>query len=188
MLAKLLEISKQYQPLLEAINAKVYSSSLGEDILLLRWWMELTESGVINKLILPDARRLSEFMRVFSQPTTLVYSLNRSGIESAAWFSPLDSTSKHRVAYAGLYSSLPKSKRFTLDFVYLTYSLAFEFYDALVGITWQPDLLDAHKKLGYNVVGCVPNLYDQPFIYEVHLTCEAFKASRLYKIAQERRS
>ena len=182
-------IFERYKPHFESLNALIYSQSPIEDLLMLRWWIHLNETGDINRLILPDSRRLSPFLNVFKLPTALIYSRNPAGeIDNAFWASPVDGISKHKAAYCGLWCRPDtRGKRRQFDFVAFVYSFAFEFYTALLGMTWQPDLLDLHQKLGYNVVGCIPNLYDEDFLYVVHLTREAFQSSRFMQVSQRRK-
>jgi len=183
------KIFDKYRPTFEALNARVYSAQESEDTLLLRWWIRLQESGDIDRLITPDAHRLSTFLGIFRMPTTMFYGLdNYNSIDNAAWFTPVDDTSKHRMAYAAVWCRPNiRGKRRQFHFTTLVYSLIFEFYDALLGMTWQSSLLDIHKKLGYNIIGCIPGLYDQPHCYVVHLKREDFFNSRVMKIMQNKR-
>ena len=178
-------IVSRYKPHLDANNMHIYASQPHEDFLLLKWWMKLQETGDIERLIIPESRPLKSFFKVYAQPTVLIYAYNDGEITQAMWASPADQTAQHHVAYTGVWCV--ESQRGTmkqLNFTATAYSLIFEFYHAFLGITWQQDLLDVHIKLGYDIVGCVPNLHDQPFCYLVHLTREKFLNSRLYKTYQ----
>ncbi len=183
-ISKAQEIFEKYKANFSALNAVIYSQNPAEDLIMLRWWMRLSETGDINKLMLPEARRLSAFLNTFKLPVTLIYSLDSANdVCSAFWASPVDGISKHRAAYCGVWTRTDlRGKRFQFDFNLFAYTFAFEFYDALLGTTWQQDLLDLHQKLGYSVVGCIPNLHDEDFIYIVHLTREAFQSSRVSQI------
>ena len=182
------EIIKQYKPKLDALNIRVFSHQPWEDTILLRWWFTLNETGDINNLILPDARRLPDFLRIFSFPVVLFYTLDANNdISNAAWFVAVDNLSKHRAAYAALYCSpTTRGTRSQLHFSDCIYSLAFEICDALMGITWQQELLDIHTKMGYTIIGCIPLIHDEPFTYLVHLTKQNFLNSRMHRIAQRR--
>lgn len=180
------EIFEKYKANFDALNAFIYSQNPVEDLIMLRWWMHLSETGDINRLMLPEARRLFTFLSTFKLPMTLVYSLDSANdICSAFWTSPVDGISKHRAAYCGIWTRTDlRGKRFQFDFTLFTHTFAFEFYDALLGTTWQQDLLDLYQKFGYSVVGCIPNLYDETFIYIVHTTREAFQSSRFSQIGR----
>lgn len=179
-------IFSRYKPYLDANRMTIYAAQPYEDLLLLKWWMQLQETGEMERLIVPDSRSLKRFFNIFAAPTVLIYSTTQENeMAQCAWFTPADQNSKHHVAYSGLWCSPSARGTFAqLNFAALTYMLAFEFYHAIVGTTWQPELLDEHKKLGYNIVGCIPNLYDQPLCYIVHLTREDFFTSRLYNTYQ----
>lgn len=183
------EIFERYAPLFETLNARIYSQALAEDLLLLHWWIHLNEIGDINRLILPETRRLPAFLNIFKPPTAMVYSLDPAGeIDNAFWATPVDGISKHRSAYCGVWCrSDTRGRRRQYDFTVFAYTFAFEFYDSLLGMTWQPDLLDIHQKLGYNIVGCIPHLYDEDFLYIVHLTRENFNASRFMQVGGRRK-
>lgn len=186
-ISKAQEIFERYKANFDALNAFIYSQSSTEDLIMLRWWMHLSETGDINRLMLPEARRLSSFLNTFKLPTTLIYSLDsENNICSAFWASQVDGVSKHRAAYCGVWTRADlRGRRFQFDFNLFAYTFTFEFYDALLGMTWQQDLLDLHQKLGYSIVGCIPNLHDEDFVYIVHLTREAFQSSRPSQIGRK---
>jgi len=176
-------IFERYKPQFDALNALIYSQSPAEDLIMLRWWIHLTETGDMQRLITPKSRRLPAFLSVFKFPTALIYSLDAMGeIDNAFWATPEDD----HIAYCGLWCREDvRGKRRQFDFTSFVYTFAFEFYSALLGTTWQADLLDIHQKLGYNVIGCIPKLYDEDFVYIVHLTREAFQASHLAKVRRQ---
>lgn len=180
------EIFERYAEQFKTLNARIYTQAQTEDLLMLRWWMHVSETGDITKFMLPEAQRLPAFLNVFKPPTALVYSLSTANeIISAFWATPVDVASTHKAAYCGLWVHPGlRGKRYQYNFTHMAYTFAFEFYSTLLGMTWQPDLLDIHKKLGYNVVGCIPHLYDQDFLYIVHLTREAFDASRFMQVGR----
>lgn len=182
------EIFERYRPYFESLNACIYSGSKREDILMLHWWITLSETGDINRLIVPDSRRLPRFLAVFKQPTTLIYSLGPTGeIDNAFWATPVDGDAKRQAAHCGMWTDpRVRGKRRQYNFGGFIYTFIFEFYEALLGTTWQQDLLAIHQKLGYNIVGCIPGLYDEDFVYIVHLTREAFQQSRFVRVGNRR--
>jgi len=179
---------EKYRPQFERLNARIYTAQTYEDTLLLRWWITLHETGDIHRLILPDSHRLSAFMNIFKHPTAMLYSLAPDNtIDNAAWFAPIDEVSKHRAAYGAMWCAPPcRGTHKQMDFGAFAYSLAFEVHDAILGMTWQPELIDIHLKLGYNVVGVIPHLHDKENVFIVHLTRERFMSSRFMQIAQRR--
>lgn len=179
-------IIAQYQPKLDALGARIYSMQQWEDMIIFRWWLTLNETGDIKKLILPDSRRLPAFCSLFTLPVILIYTLDaQNEIDNAAWFNSVDNTSKHRAAYAAAYCALScRGTRKQLSFTDCAYSLAFEVCDVLMGLTWQQELLDIHTKMGYTIIGCIPDMHDEPFSYLVHLKKQDYFNSRMHKLAQ----
>ena len=176
------QILELYRERLQTLNAHFYSSLPTEDSLLIKWWLTLSESGDLEKLITPQSRSLRQFLNLFSLPTTLIYALSPSNNEiiAASWLTPADNCATYRNAYCGFYTHpAHRLTKFNLTFTATTFSLAFEFYDFILGTTWQPKLLPIHTKLGYDIIGCVPKLYDEEFVYIVRLTKERFLQSRL---------
>ena len=178
-------IVEKYKVQMNALSAMIYSRLPKEDLMLLRFWMLLHETSEVHDLILPDSYALAPFIQLFQPPVAVIYAVDAQGeLDNVAWFAAVDPMAKHQVAHGATYTraNVRGTKRH-LHFTYLAYSLAFEFYDAILGTTWQPDLLKIHSKIGYNVVGCVPNMHDKAQLYYVHLTKDAFINSRLYKVA-----
>lgn len=178
-------IVEKYKSLFDNLQAKIYSAQSHEDLLLLHWWIALNQSGDMLRLIVPDSRRLPDFYRVFAAPAILIYSLDTNGeIDNAIWFTPVDNCSNYRSAYCGVYCAPHvRGKVKQLLFTHLCYSLAFEFLAALMGMTWQADLLDIHTKLGYTICGAIPRIFDTDTCYIVHLTKENYLNSKTYRLA-----
>lgn len=175
------EIIERYKPVFDQHNLHIYCGKPDEDLMILRWWMKLHESGDMERLIIPDSHNLKGFFGVFAQPTALIYQVLKGEITHAGWYKPVEGTAKTRNAYAGLWcSDTIRGTRTQGHALVTTYTLAFEFYDAILGLTWQKDLLEEHEKMGYTVVGCIPNMYDKPYCYQVHLTRDNFFKSRVY--------
>ena len=55
----------------------------------------------------------------------------------------------------------------------------------ILGITKQEDLLDLHRKLGYVIMGPVPNLFDDDEAWIMYLTQESFETSRVFAVANK---
>ena len=178
------QILAKYKDQFNDLNAFIYHHDQKEEMLLLKWWMHLNELGDIERLIKPDARSIHAFYNLFKYPTTLIYTLDEHGeISNAGWIESADEKSTVRTAQNGIWTrSDIRGSRKQFNFITLYYNLTFEFFDAILGLTWQPDLLDLHTKLGYNIVGVIPNFYNQPNCYIVHLTRENYQNSRFNQI------
>jgi hypothetical protein len=177
---KIEQIVEKYKGWFEYLNAHIYQSKPEEDLLLLRLWMTLHETGEIDELVLPDAHALYAFLGLFKYPSGVIYATNeKNEIDNITWFSPVDASAECRMANGAFYTSPScRGKRRQLYFGYLAYSLAFEVYEAVIGATWQSDLLAVHQKLGYEINGCIPNLHNKEFVYVVRLTKDNFTNSR----------
>jgi len=62
----------------------------------------------------------------------------------------------------------------------LDYGLSW--YPVLMGVTKQENLLDAHRKLGYNVMGKMPAIFDGEDAWVVYITREMFNARATHLI------
>ena len=182
------EIVERYRGAFTQLNAFLYVNNRNEDRLLLDWWITLQETNDIERLLTPDTYRLPAFYNLFAPPTVLIYSLSPQGnIDNAIWITPVDNTSKHRAGYLGLWCAPNiRGTRRQYNFARTAYSFAFEFIDAIIGLTWQPAILDTHTKMGYKIVGTLPNLYDKPIVFMVHLTKADFFSSRFYLVGERR--
>ena len=181
--ADILSTFERYRPNFEALRLCVYGSTAAEDMLLLRWWLALNESGDIEKLITPEHRRLASFLQIFQPPTVTFYSLSPSGeIDFLAWFR--DPSGESIFCGIWLAPSIRGSRR-SISLVQNVYSLVFEFYSSILGATWQPDLLQLHQKIGYAVVGNFKNFMGQDLVYLVQLTREDWRNSRLMQMGRK---
>lgn len=160
----------------------MYTGSKTEQLMLVEWWMRLIETSDIDLLSHKHEQSIESFLSLFNSPTALLYSTysptqpNQSRpITIAAWFKPILPYEKDHSAFGSLW--IDKTIRRTqtaASIMELFYSVAFEYHDAIFGVTWQPKILELHKKIGYNIVGHVPGLNDHEHNYFVHLTKENF--------------
>jgi hypothetical protein len=178
-------ILDKYTSKFEELQAFLYSAQSHEDALLLKWWLELNETNDLTNLLFDDVHRLQPFLSLFTPPTHLLYATNgNSEIDNAAWFVPANLMYPTETAYGAMWcNTQTRGKHRQLAFADLAYSLAFEVFDAIVGTTWQEKQLPVHRKLGYNIVGSIPNIHGKERIYIVHLTREDFMASKLHHAA-----
>ena len=177
------EILGKYEAYFKKLDLHLYAGTFEEDVLFLKFWISLVETNDIDKLVTPESKRLSQFLATFQRPTITFYSLDIYGrIESLFWFTD---PSPPKTIFCGVWFSpnLRGSKR-QIKLAKTIYDLAFEFYDDILGATWQPVILALHTKLGYNIVGNLPNYMGQKIVYLVHLNRESFRASRFYKIGE----
>lgn len=176
------EMIQKYEDYFKKFDLHLYAGTFEEDILFLKLWMFLVESEDIKCLIPPENRRLCRFLQIFQRPTITFYSLDIHGrVESLYWFK--DPSSGGKTTFCGIWfnSGLRGSKR-QIKLTKIIYDLAFEFYDNLLGATWQPEILALLTKLGYNIVGNLPSFMGQEIVYLAHLDRKSYQESKFYKI------
>lgn len=174
------EIYDKYQTRFTTLNMRIYSHTFEEDLLLFRWWIKLNETGDIKKLLPISSHRLGAFLSLFESPTILFYALDRNGeIEYVSWFKDPAGSS----IFAGFWANqgLRGTRRF-IELIFTSGPVIFEFYDSILGLTWQIDLLRLHMKIGYKVVGNLENFLDQPSVWMVRVTKEDFYNSRIASV------
>jgi hypothetical protein len=123
------EKAELYQRRFTELDVHLYQETHEEDILLLKWWMLLIETGDITKVAIPEARRLTTFLQIFAFPTKTIYALDTFGrIEFIAWFT--DASSSDKTVFIGTWAhSTLRNKRRHLHLVRLIYEIAFELCD-----------------------------------------------------------
>ena len=147
----------------------VYKPSPEHDMTLVRWWMDLTNSGEIEVVFSQSVVSFVDFLSLFLPPKTLVFEYDKLGIWLAAWFDPVMSG-----AFMGFW--IAKRKRRTRDAYRAAvkiYDLALAEWPVLIGVTRQKELLDIHENMGYVSNGVIPHLWDGQEAYVLHLTKES---------------
>lgn len=164
---------------LEDLGIKLYRGSEPEDRMVAVWWDSLCDTGELQQLVAENAYNLSAFFTLFKQPSAMIYTEKDGSIETAHWVEPV-STSNHAVFFSSWYTpELRGSKRQAL-LSHTIYSFIFSMGRKLiVGITKQPQLLKLHEKLGYVILGSMPNLFDGYEGWLMYLTPEGLASSRL---------
>jgi hypothetical protein len=159
---------------------KVYKGTVQEDISIFEWWREIagTTDGDLYKMLPRSSWPLSCFYQLFRPPKTLLYAEDDKGIWFAVWLERMESAGIFSMWVAKRWRGTLKQYRITK----LAYEGSFEMFPVLLGMTKQPDLLDEHKKVGYEVLGKVPGLFGgQEDAWIVMLTREAFERGALGK-------
>lgn len=159
--------------LAENETIKLYCGDSQDSMAILHWWMELVQSGELEKVIFPSCYDLAPFMNLFqSRSCMLAYNTDDEGkIRLAMW----GQQAGPGICWISLW--VRKGFRFTQSAVAITiklYNIAFDTFDILMGITKQKGLLKIHKKAGYTVVGEFPHLWEGAPGYLVMLTAQDF--------------
>jgi hypothetical protein len=134
-------------------------SSHSDSMRLFQWWMELVETGDIERTFYPTAHPLGPFMALFNgaSKTQLIYSTNsHDRIQLAVWGEPV----APGVLFFSLWAnaSIRHTKR-GVQMVLDIYRQLFNIFHVLCGITKQERLLKTHVKLGYQIISKIPLLW-----------------------------
>ena len=152
-----------------------YIPSLEHDGLLLQWWMRLVASGDISKCFMEDAKRLSRFYELLARPTRVTFKVDAGGIWFVGWFCPILAGATFDMWVA---PQRRKSKAF-VEAMCEALEWGFDRWPVLIGVTAQENLLDDHERMGYTVVGPIPDLWDKgKMAWTMYVTRDSFHARR----------
>lgn len=152
-----------------------------EAYLLAQWWAEITVDGSRDLLFMPP-NALGSTMAYFESPdVTLIYEVDERGLWFAMWFAPI---------FTGLSASMwcrrdRRGRREHLAAAEWGYDTALTVVPTLVGVTTQQRLLKAHERLGYTVVGVIPNLVNGQDAWIVALTREGWQARKARQVRRK---
>ena len=137
------------------------------NLLVQQLWIDLNKNGDLKKMFFEKEQNSSyDFMTLLAAPRWSFFDVDDRGIWMLVWFSPWLNS-----AWMGLWCR--EDMRFKMSLsknLFTVMSEAFKFFPVIMGVTKQPDLLEIHKKLGYNISQIVPELYgDSPgWIVSLH--------------------
>lgn len=142
---------------LEEAGLKVYQQQPHEDTMLLRWWMDLIDSGEVGDVMPAQAQRLPYFLNLMQPPNVLVYAADDKDIWISVWFEELF---RGAIVLMGFWIDPTKrqSKR-AFKATRTIYDVALTFWPNIIGVT-QEHLLAVHTKAGYTVFGEFEKLWD----------------------------
>lgn len=169
----------------EELGITLYQTSFDHDLKLFKWWTELQNSKDFETLFTNSHRSLSKFLNEFKSPCMLAFTCDSQGdINHAIWFTGY--ADSPTAAFVGFWAR--EGVRYTRHAVEVTsyiYSLAFTVFKTLIGITKHESLLRIHRKLGYNIVGQIPNFLEGEDSWIVYLTEDNFKNSKLFQLKEK---
>lgn len=153
----------------------LYNRSFEHDALMLKWYQELLQTGDFDVTFMPSAKPLSRWLGIF-RSCQLVFDCDEAGIWWAGWFEP---------TFGGAMYAMwcRKDKRHTIANTAHTL-LALESglvnWPVIFSLTIQPHLIEAQSRLGYNVVGEVPGLWEERSAWLLVLTRNNFEQGAFY--------
>ena len=131
------------------------------------FWNTLKESGDLNGIFMNgQATTAYQLMHLLSPPNYGFMDIDDKGVGMAIWFS-----SWMNAAWMGLW--IREDKRQSIKyFQNLTSAMreAFKLVPVIMGVTKKPEILEIHRKLGYDISIVIPDLYgDKPgWIVQLH--------------------
>jgi hypothetical protein len=172
---------EEFKERAEELGVQVYIPDIKTDILFARWWEYLHENNEYERLFTRRIQPLSQFMHTFQAPTLTVFAHDNEGIWMCAWFNPFsDTTSAVFMHFWGR-----REKRNTQEGIAVTnlvYDFATTAWPTVIGVTKHEDLLRIHRKVGYNIVGQIPQMLDNNDVWILYLTRENFEKGVLHKL------
>jgi len=167
----------------EELEICLYRGTVDEDILIAEWWDSLGDE--LPKLVTESAYSLSSFYSLFKSPNMMSYTVRDRKMESVHWAEPV-STSPHAIFFSSWSSKALRGTKRHAILMATIYEILFSMdQKTILGITKQQELLELHSKLGYEIMGPVPHLFDGDEAWVMYLTKESFEASRVYAVANK---
>jgi hypothetical protein len=154
-----------------------YDKTEIQDILMMHWFALLGNTHELEKLFLPEYWSLSKF---FAHIVTLdiVFKADEDGIWFWASYAPI-------LAGAQFDMWIRPDRRYSkacVEAMGEALERGFMHWPVLIGMTTQENLLDAHKRMGYNIVGKIPGLWEGKDTWIMHITKETFDAREAFVV------
>lgn len=166
---------------------KLYQNQEAEDWMLIKFYMQVAESGEYEKIFIPEARPISEALACFKPPNTTFYALNdKKEIIFLFWVRPASNHDSEQTIVCSIWADekFRKTKRF-IQLTSLVYELIFTNYNYCMATTWQENLPTTFERAGYRMAGIIPHLYGIERVFVMFLTREDFYKSFLYELDQK---
>jgi len=168
------------------VSLSIYKRDAASDLLLTQWWARLIcdETECRRVFSRETTASLHSFLSTFQPPNQLVFKSDlKLGLWFAVWLEPALSG-----AFVGLWCrDKMRHTKAALEAGEEALDYGLYRYPVLIGVTKQEKLLDAHRRLGYNVLGKIPRIFDGEDAWIVHITRESFEARKTYLVQRPER-
>ena len=149
---------------------RLYVPGHDTDALVAIWWETMAQDGDLDDLFFGASRTLSGLFRLIQPPGAMLYEIDAKGIWFAMWFEGMLSG-----AAAGAWVRTERRRtKACLDAFLAAWEQALIAFPVILGVTRQEKLLREHTRLGYTVLGEVPELWEGRSAWVVVLTRPAF--------------
>ena len=166
---------------IKQFGLRAYTPGVKEDLIIFRWWAKLHREGLFEEVFDESAAPFGNFIQLFMNPRLLTYSQDEAGdIEFAFWFTPF--ALQKPTSFVSIWAD--KKLIGTRRLVKLTgivHDVAFRFQTNLLAVV-RLNKVAPFSKVGYNVIGTVPNFFPEGEGYQLVLTKEMFEQSKLHSI------
>jgi len=149
---------------------KIYEPGTDEDLLVLKWWGLLTETGDLGRAFVRAIWPLSEFMVNMGGNTILTYEADEQGIWFATWYDPIMSG-----AFCGLWVREDKRNMEAVKAGHLSMRIAFETFPVLITATRSESVRKTAQRQGFKDLGVVPHLFDLEDAFVLYATKKSFE-------------
>ena len=150
-----------------------YEPGRDADLAVAAWWVKMERDGDLPALFAADYQTLGALYKLIRPPNAALFEVDATGIWLAMWFEQVMGT-----LFAGVW--IARERRHTrpaLRALLHGYGQALALVPAIMGVTKQERLLAPHRRLGYQVLGEVPGLWDGERAWIVMLTRPALAST-----------
>lgn len=161
-----------------------YESGQDMDLAVAGMWSRMKQDGDLDRLFTKDSQALSDLYRFLQGPSKgMLFEADATyGIWLAMWFEQVMG-----IAYCGLWIAKPcRATPRALAGMLRIYEHALRWFPAILGVTKQQILLRPHQRLGYQVLGEIPGIWDGERAWLVMLTRPWFLAANRKRLAHFR--
>jgi hypothetical protein len=157
----------------------LYVPDFHNDLTLFNWYKFLINNDEFEHLFTEKQRSLSKFFKAFELPCILVFGLDEEGaVWHAIWFMGNDYGNSASVS--GWTREDMRGSQKQYDVTRFIYSMAFGVWSVLTSTTKHERLLRNLRRMGYNIVGSIPDLVMDEEGWILYLTKENFEKSERY--------
>lgn len=161
-----------------------YEPTAEMDLAVAGMWSRMKQDGDLDKLFTKDGQSLSDLYSLFKGTNRGLFfeADEQYGIWFGMWFEQIMG-----VAFLGVWVAKPcRNTHRALKAVLTVYEHSLRYFPAILGVTKQEGLLDAHVSLGYTVMGEVPGMWDGQRAWLLMLTRAGFLSANRKRLARLR--
>ena len=148
----------------------IYEGTTHQDLLMLRWWEDLLESGEMSDVMSCDVSPSQFFDHFDPGKMTLVLATDDEGIWFAQWFAAWESVV---TASVWVRKDMRKTKRMATTMEQVL-TQAFEAWHTIVAVTVQPLVAKMCERMGATNLGIVGKIFGGKDAWLLTCTRDAF--------------